>query len=133
LPEGEYVKEHALIPFDGIFNSACSVRAVVAAFPGINLSLAVGWRTTLEVPMIQRHKRRKSLTDTEIERFASECAEAHRRLIPYMMALSPLNDDYKAVMRLSEALKTAVREVTGDVPDWCQIGPGRMPPVRSVD
>ncbi|WP_421850603.1 hypothetical protein [Oricola sp.] len=54
--------------------------------------------------MVRHHKRRKSLTDLERVRFASEAAEMHSRLLPYLIALSPLSDDYKAVTRLSLAI-----------------------------
>ena len=77
--------------------------------------------------MVRRHKRRKSLTDFERERFAREAAEMHSRLIPHMIALSPLSDDYKAVARLSSAIQDAIREITGEDPEWCRVGPCRMP------
>ena len=77
--------------------------------------------------MVRRHKRRKSLTETERARFVQEATEAHRRLHAYMNVLSPLCEDYRAVMRLSDALIEAIREVTGDEPEWCKVQPSWYP------
>ena len=77
--------------------------------------------------MVRRHRRRNSLTDAERERFAREGGEAHARLLPYLIALSPGCDEYRAIQALSAALQTAIREVTGEEPVWCKVGPRRMP------
>lgn len=74
--------------------------------------------------MVRRHTRRKSMTDIERERFAREATEAHERLIPYMISLSPLHDDYKAVLRLSDTISQAIRDVTGEDPPWMKTPPG---------
>jgi len=71
--------------------------------------------------MVSRHRRRKALADIERERFAQEAAQAHARLMPYMIALSPLCDDYKAMTALSEAIQTAIRDITGAEPAWCGV------------
>lgn len=68
--------------------------------------------------MIQRHKRRKALTDFERERFAGEAGEMHRKLMSFTLALSPLSDDYKAISRFHDALLQAIRDVTGEEPEW---------------
>ena len=44
-----------------------------------------------------------------------------------MIALTPLGDDYKAVLRLSDAIQQAIRDVTGDEPEWCKVKPGAYP------
>lgn len=77
--------------------------------------------------MVRRHSRRKSMTDTERLQFVHNATEAHHRLAPYLIALSPLSDDYKAVQRLSEALRASIRDVTGDDPEWCKVKPGAYP------
>jgi len=71
--------------------------------------------------------RRKPLTESDRVQFVQAATEAHHRLAPYLIALSPLSDDYKAVLRLSEALRAAIRDVTGDDPDWCKVKPGAYP------
>ena len=77
--------------------------------------------------MVQRHRRRKALSDLERERFAREATEAHRRLLPYTTALSPLCDDYRAVAQLERAIIEAIRAVTGEDPEWMKAGPGHYP------
>ena len=77
--------------------------------------------------MVRRHRRRKSLTAFERERFAQEATEAHRRLNSYLTALTPLCDDYKAVLRLSNAIQDAIRDITGDEPEWCKVQRGYYP------
>lgn len=74
--------------------------------------------------MVRRHSRRKSMTDIERERFVQEATQAYDRLKPYLIALSPLHDDYKAILRLDEAIQQAIRDVTGDEPGWCKLKPG---------
>ena len=64
------------------------------------------------------------MTDTERERFVREATEAHERLRGYTLTLSPIHDDYKAVLRLSNAISQAIRDVTGDDPSWMKIPPG---------
>ena len=77
--------------------------------------------------MVRRHRRRKSLTDTERARFVQEASEMHRKLNAYTIALTPLCDEYKAVMRLSDALVDAIRDVTDDEPEWCKVQPSWYP------
>ena len=74
--------------------------------------------------MVRRHTRHKSMTDTERERFVREATEAHDRLLAYSIALSPIHDDYKAVLQLSNAISQAIRDVTGDDPPWMKTPPG---------
>lgn len=74
--------------------------------------------------MVRRHTRHKSMTDSERERFVREATEAHERLRAYTLALSPIHDDYKAVLRLSNAISQAIRDVTGDDPPWMKTPPG---------
>lgn len=71
--------------------------------------------------------RRKSLTEYDRVQFVQNATDAHHRLAPYLIALSPLSDDYKAVQRLSEAIRTAIRDVTGDDPEWCKVKQGAYP------
>ena len=68
--------------------------------------------------MVRRHRRRKALFDIERERFARETSEMHSKLLAYTFVLSPLSDQYKAVNRLHDALLHAIREVTGEEPEW---------------
>lgn len=77
--------------------------------------------------MVRRHRRRKSLNNFERERFAQEATKMHRRLNTYLTALTPLWDDYKAILRLSEALQQAIRDATGDEPEWCKVQPSWYP------
>lgn len=74
--------------------------------------------------MVRRHARRKSMTDIERDRFVREATEAHERLRAYTLALSPIHDDYKAVLRLSDAISHSIRDVTGDDPPWMKTPPG---------
>lgn len=71
--------------------------------------------------MVRRHKRRKFLTDIERERFVQEATELHHKLNANLMALTPLSGDYRAILKLSEALRNAIRDVTGDEPEWCKV------------
>ena len=77
--------------------------------------------------MVRRQKRRKALSEIELSKFVQDATQAHNRLRPYLLALSPLCDDYKAVSRLSDAIERAIREVTGDDPEWCKVKPGHYP------
>lgn len=45
------------------------------------------------------------MTDIEGDRFVQEATQAHERLKPVLITLSPLHDDHEAVLRLSEALQ----------------------------
>lgn len=74
--------------------------------------------------MVRRHTRHKFMTDTERERFVREATEAHERLRAYTFALSPIHDDYKAVLRLSLAISRAIRDVSGDDPPWMKTPSG---------
>ncbi|WP_425416112.1 hypothetical protein [Oricola indica] len=71
--------------------------------------------------------RRKSLIEADRLQFVQDATDAHHRLAPHLIALSPLSDDYKAVLRLSKALRAAIRDVTGDDPEWCKVKPGAYP------
>ena len=71
--------------------------------------------------MVSRHKRRKYLLDSEKAAFASDCAQMHRKLLPLMHALTPLSDDYRAVVRLSDALMSAIRDITGEEPNLSKV------------
>ena len=43
--------------------------------------------------MSDRAARRKSLTEADHLQFVREATDAHHRLAPYLIALSPLSDD----------------------------------------
>ena len=77
--------------------------------------------------MVRRRRRRKSLTVMERERFVRDVTEMYRKLHAYTLALTPLCDEYKAVMKLSDALIEAIRDVTGDDPEWCKVQPSWYP------
>jgi len=74
--------------------------------------------------MVRRHRRRKALYGIERERFAREAGEMHNRLMAYTLALSPLSDDYRAIQRFHDALMQAIRDVTGEAPEWTRTPPG---------
>ena len=40
---------------------------------------------------------------------------------PLMHSLTPLSDDYRAVMRLSDALMSAIRDITGEEPNLSKV------------
>ena len=52
--------------------------------------------------MVRRHTRHKSMTDSERECFLREATEAHDRLLAYILALSPIDDDYRGNDRASQ-------------------------------
>jgi HD superfamily phosphohydrolase YqeK len=93
----------------------------IAAHPGINLPSIRGGVSDMEILMVRRHTRRKFMTDTEKTAFASDCVEMHRKLMPLMHALTPLSDDYRAVVRLSDALMSAIRDITGEEPNLSKV------------
>jgi hypothetical protein len=41
-----------------------------------------------------------------------------------MPALIAIN---KAVLRLSDAIQQAIRDITGEEPEWCTVKPGHYP------
>lgn len=74
--------------------------------------------------MVRRHTRRKALYDIERERFARETSEMHSKLLAYTFVLSPLSDQYRAISKLNSALMQAIRDVTGEEPEWMRTPPG---------
>lgn len=73
-----------------------------------------------------RHRRRKALSEFEINDLERIAARLHADLAPLLIALSPLSPQYQAIQRLHQAMLDAVKEVTGEEAGWCRVGPGRM-------
>lgn len=73
-----------------------------------------------------RHRRRNAFLDFEVKELERITARLHRDLTPLLIALSPTCPQYRAILRLHEAMLDTVKEVTGQEAEWCRIGPGRM-------
>ena len=68
--------------------------------------------------MSRRHKRRSKLFDVHAARFVSEATEFHDKLSGYLLALRPQDEQYKAILALSQEVYRSVAVVSGATPPW---------------
>ncbi len=70
--------------------------------------------------IMKRHKRKPTLTSTQIDDLVVRMTDVHRDLIPMLCELKPQSEHYKASVDLNDALARAIRKVPGGEPEWMQ-------------
>ncbi|TCD14110.1 hypothetical protein [Oricola cellulosilytica] len=81
----------------------------------------------------RRHTRRKELHSLHVKRFVKLCVRCHGEMMPISTELHPTSPQAKAIDRLSDAIKNAIREVSGEEPPWPGEAHGAGPGWRDPD
>lgn len=71
-----------------------------------------------------KHRRRKSLSETERAEIVDAATALHRALMGCSASINATSADYHAMAQLNGAIVETVRAVTGEDPPWMRLRTG---------